>query len=267
MKLTLGWLYYDLMNTYGDRGNVLTLQHRTKERDIELEVTQISTDSSYKDILACDFFMMGGAEDKQQKIVAGNLVGDKRKALQDKIELGIPGVYVCGAYQFLGDYYETADGVRLECANIIPFHTKQSDVKAPRLIGDLVVEITNSKLVGAIFKSPEYMGETSFAPTNKYLIGFENHGGRTYLDNKEMAIGSVLKGNGNNREDQTEGLVYKNTIGTYCHGPILPRNPFIADFLISKALEVKYKKDFQIKPIDDLLEEKNRSYLLDKFGI
>lgn len=267
MKLTLGWLYYDLMNTYGDRGNVLVLGYRAKLHNIELHIKQISTESNFKDIESCDLLMMGGAEDRQQNIVAKDLVQDKRKALQERIESSVPGVYVCGAYQFLGEYYETAQGEKLECAGIIPFHTKNPGVKSPRLIGDVVVKITNSKLLGANFNSPKYMGETSFAPTNKYLIGFENHGGRTYLHNKEYAIGHVLKGNGNNGEDQTEGLVYKNTLGTYCHGPLLPRNPFITDFLLAQALNIKYKKDFFLKPIDDELENKNRSYLLKKFGI
>ena len=260
MKLTLGWLYYDLMNTYGDRGNVLIFKHRTKARDIELDIKQISTQSSYKDILACDLLMMGGAEDRQQKIVADNLVGDKRKALQDKIELGIPGIYICGAYQFLGDYYETADGTKLECAGIIPFYTKQSGAKSPRLIGDLVVKITHSLL-------KSYLLNLKSGMNDEYLIGFENHGGRTYLKNIKDAIGTVIKGNGNNGDDKTEGLVYKNTLGTYCHGPILPRNSFIADFLISQALKIKYKNEVSLKAIDDKLEETNRQYLLKKFGI
>jgi lipid II isoglutaminyl synthase (glutamine-hydrolysing) len=260
MKLTLGWLYYDLMNTYGDRGNILILKHRALARKIDLEIKQISTESSFKDFMECDFYMMGGAEDRQQKIVAANMVGDKRKALKEKIHSGTPGIYICGAYQFLGAYYETADGTRLGCTGIVPFHTQQPNINAPRLIGDLVVKITSHSLL-------EFQQYNNIAMEQLTLIGFENHGGRTYLDNENLALGKVVKGKGNNGLDHTEGLLFKNTIGTYSHGPILPRNPLVADFLIYQALKTKYKKDVPYKKIDDSLEAENRQYLLKEFQV
>lgn len=237
MNLTLGWLYYDLMNTYGDRGNVLILQKRAAARKINLSVKEISIESDYKTIQSCDLFMMGGAEDRQQKIVSQDLKNDKKKTLNEKIHSGTPGVYVCGAYQFLGQYYETADGVKLDCLKILPFYTKHPGIKHPRLIGDIVVKVTHEALTN--FFNEQRPATTHLNPS--YLIGFENHGGRTYLANNKDALGTTLLGHGNNDEKALfEGFVYKNTIGTYLHGPMLPRNPQIADFLLAKALEVKY---------------------------
>jgi CobQ-like glutamine amidotransferase family enzyme len=244
MDLTLGWLYYDLMNTYGDRGNVLILKKRAEDRGFKIRILEFSVNSSYQDLLSCDLLIMGGAEDLQQNVVSQDLVTDKKKALLEKIEQGIPGLYICGAYQFLGDYYELPDGTKLPGLGALPIYTKSPSAAQKRLIGDIVVQITNPS-----FSTSYYLLSTNYSYPD-FLIGFENHGGRTYINNKQETInalnkkinneqsnfiGKVLKGYGNNDTDQTEGYVYKNTIGTYLHGPILPRNPQIADFLIAKA--------------------------------
>lgn len=241
MQLTIGWLYYDLMNTYGDRGNVLTLKYRSEQRGIETVIKEISTNSTASDFTTCDLFMMGGAEDRQQKIVASHLKDDIKKAFTEMVLNGTPGVYVCGAYQYLGEYYLTEDGTKIECLGIFPFYTKSPGGGSKRLIGDIVVE------------------RDSYS-----LIGFENHGGRTYGVTTDQVIGKVLVGHGNNGDDGMEGFVYKNTIGTYLHGPLLPRNPKIADFLIAKALEKKYNHPVALDSIDDTIENNNREYLLKK---
>lgn len=256
MQLTLGWLYYDLMNTYGDRGNVKVLQYRAKRRGFKLIIKKFSINSNYRELLDCDLLFMGGAEDRQQKIVAADLVKDKRKALAEKIQAGTPGLYICGAYQFLGEYYQAADGTQLECLNILPFYTKQLDTDSKRLIGDIVVKIVNKHLVSQISNQDDL-----------YLIGFENHGGRTYIKNNKFAIGKVLKGFGNNDTDDTEGYVFKNSIATYLHGPILPRNPKLADILLENALKLKYNQEVKLKLLADELENKNRKFLLKKLNV
>ncbi len=257
MQLTLGWLYSDLMNTYGDRGNVKVIVYRAEKRKLKLEVKELSIGSNYRDILACDLLFMGGAEDRQQKIVAADLVKDKHKALAEKINRGTPGLYICGAYQFLGEYYQTADGIRLKCLNILPFYTiSPSEKNNKRLIGDIVVKITNNQLLSSIHNSDD-----------TYLVGFENHGGRTYLSNNRFAIGRVIKGFGNNEKDANEGYVFKNTIGTYLHGPILPRNPALADLLLEKAIELKYNQKVSLKPLEDQLELTNRKFLLKTLNV
>jgi lipid II isoglutaminyl synthase (glutamine-hydrolysing) len=260
MKLVLGWLYDDLMNTYGDRGNILSLSYRAKNRDLTLEVKKISIGANYKDIIAADLLIMGGAEDKQQEIVATDLKEDKVKALKEKIELGVPGLYICGAYQFLGKYYQKADKTIIKCLDILPFYTIQNHEHSKRIIGDVVVKVTNKKLLNHSCFSNRNIYKSSF------LIGFENHSGRTIVDNKNNTIGNTVIGTGNNNSDITEGYVYKNTIATYLHGPILPRNPHLADFILAKALEVKYNEKIILSPLEDALENKNRNYLLNKLN-
>jgi len=194
---------------------------------------------------------MGGAEDWQQEIVSKDLRGEKRKIFIHQIEHNIPGLYICGAYQFLGEYYLTADNKKLPGLRIISAYTQQSTRTSKRLIGDIVCEVTHPTLL-AYLQNEE----------DRYLIGFENHGGRTILSDNKTALARTITGYGNNDSDTTEGSVYNNTIATYMHGPLLPRNPKIADFLIAKALSVKYNHEVNLKPLNDMVIHNNRSYLL-----
>lgn len=244
-KLIIGWLYPDLMCIYGDRGNVIVLQKRCAWRDIDVEVKQIGLDSSEKDLKSCDLLMMGGAQDSQQTIVAKDLE-KKKKTLSEMIESGIPGLYICGGFQFLGKYYKEADGTIIEQLGILDMYTENPGGK--RLIGNIAIEVTG-------------------LPIKKTFVGFENHGGRTILSGDIVPLGKVLKGFGSNAEDGTEGAVYRNTIGTYFHGPILPKNPELADYLIEKALEKKYKKTVKLKPLDDNLSDKARSVVMQRLGL
>ena len=253
MELTICWLYDDLMNTYGDRGNVLILLHRLKARGIGAKVMRFSLETNYRELKKADLLLMGGAEDRQQAIVAADLSGDKEKVLKDKIEADTPGLFICGAYQFLGRYYETAKQERLRCLDIAPIYTNNPGNKKSRLIGETVVKITHPTLLSS--KSFEREKDT-------YLIGFENHGGRTYLDRITDSLGESLVGAGNNGEDHREGLMFRQIVGTYLHGPILPRNPALADYFIEKALSIKYNQAVSLKKIDDAVESQNRQHLL-----
>lgn len=244
-KLIIGWLYPDLMCIYGDRGNVTVLQKRCEWRGIDVEVKQIGLQSSEKDLRSCDLLMMGGAQDNQQTIVARDLE-KKKQTLSEMIEKGIPGLYICGGFQFLGKYYKEADGTVIEQLNVLDIYTENPGGK--RLIGNIAIEVTG-------------------LPITATFVGFENHGGRTKLGPEVKPLGKVLKGYGSNAEDKTEGAVYRNSVGTYFHGPILPKNPELADWLISKALEHKYKNSVVLKPLDDTLSEKARSVVLQRLGI
>jgi len=240
MKLTIGWLYPDLMNTYGDRGNIIALTYRARKRNINVMIKRISLNNSPKEIDDCDLLFMGGAQDKQQEIVNNDLLKNKGKFLKEKIDDGAPGLYVCGAYQFLGKYYLTADSLKIIGLGIFDLYTKNPGLNYKRCIGDIIVK-------------SDFLG-------GSFLVGFENHGGRTYLGKNILPFGKVLKGYGNNGEDKTEGAIYKNSIGTYLHGPILPKNPELTDWLIKKALEKKYQKKIVLKKIDNEIEKlaKNR---------
>lgn len=247
-ELIIGWLYPDLMSTYGDRGNVLALQKRIEWRDIKVRILPLSVGSSIKDLRTCDLIFMGGAQDRQQQIVAEDFRKGKAQALAEMIEAGVPGLYICGAYQFLGKYYKEADGTIIECLGILDLYTENPGRNHARLIGNIAFR-------------------PSFLEGAKTIVGFENHGGRTYLGEKVAPLGKVIKGFGNNGSDSFEGAIYKNTLGSYLHGPLLPKNPQLADYLIQKTLEKKYGESATLTPLDDTLENKAHQVIVRKLGI
>lgn len=245
-KLIIGWLYPKLMSTYGDRGNVTVLEKRSNWRKIETEIRSIDSSSSVSDLSSCDLLMMGGAQDTQQEIVARDLI-KKKTTFKKMIEDGIPGLYICGGFQYLGKYYKTAEGNKLDQLGILDMYTENPGRE--RLIGNIAVDATY------------LFGKRTI------LIGFENHGGRTILGSGIKSLGKVITGYGSNDLAKEEGAVYKNTIGSYLHGPILPKNPVLADYLISKALEIKYKKKIALEKLDDELEEKARMTIAKRLTI
>ena len=245
-SLIIGWLYPNLMSTYGDRGNVIALQKRCEWRNIKVEVKRISTDSTNEELASCDLLMMGGAQDTQQEVVAADLV-KKKHVFKDLIENGIPGLYICGGFQYLGKYYKTADGNKLEQLGILDMYTENPGGR--RLIGNIAVDAT------------VFFGEKVI------LVGFENHGGRTILGKNIHPLGKVIKGFGSNELAKEEGAVYKNSVGTYLHGPILPKNPELTDWLIKKALEKKYGKEIELEKLDDSLETEARLTIVKRLGI
>lgn len=241
-KLIIGWLYPDLMSTYGDRGNILVLQKRCQWRDIETEVKRLDVGFSENELKSCNILFMGGAQDTQQMIVSHDFSTTKTALLKELIEAGTPGLYICGAYQFLGQYYKESNGNKIPGLGILDLYTQHPGESEKRLIGNLIVD----------------------SPIGT-LVGFENHGGRTFISDKKLALGKVIKGFGNNGKDRTEGIMFGNSIGTYLHGPVLPKNPKLADFLIQKALEKKYGKT-KLKPLNDSLEEKAKEQTIKKLS-
>lgn len=241
-KITIGWLYPTLMNVYGDIGNVKVLQKRCEWRNIDCFVKYLEPGFLGNELKSCDILLMGGAQDKQQEIVSKDLVS-KKKNLQEAIENNIPGLYVCGAYQFLGNFYKKADGKIIKGLGIFDLHTENSG---------------NARLIGNLIAYSDNFG---------YLIGFENHGGKTTLGKNIKPLAKVIKGFGNNGRDKTEGAIYKNSFGTYLHGPILPKNPNFADYLIEKSLENKYKTKIELKKLDNFYEEKARLAIAKKLKV
>lgn len=244
MELKIGWLYPELMSTYGDRGNIIALFYRGRKRKINIKIIKISIDDPVALMKEVDLLFMGGAQDKQQEIVNVDLQKNKGKMLEKLIEREIPALFICGAYQFLGKYYLAADGTKIPGLGIFDLYTINPGLNKKRLIGDIIIK-----------PKPIWL-------KNKLVIGFENHGGRTYLSDKQLAFAEVIKGAGNNGQDKTEGIFYKNAIGTYLHGPILPKNPHLTDFLLKIALEKKYQKEIILKELDDELEKKAREKII-----
>src|SRR3989339_964681 len=280
-KITIAWLYPNLMSIYGDYGNVLTLKKRIEWRGIKTEILEINFDNTIK-LQKVDIILMGGGQDRQQAIVVQDMLNNKRKILQEAHQKGIPGLFACGGYQLLGHFYHPlcddefnefnpanfekkmssfkftpGKGADIPGLKIFPQYTIHYGNKKPRCIGNIVTEINN-----------EFQTEINkISKPVTTLVGFENHGGRTYfLSGKDKNLGKVIKGWGNNGEDETEGIVSNNFLGTYLHG-FLIKNPHVADFLISKALEIKYGET-KIQPLDDSLEwqthEKVKDLVLNK---
>jgi CobQ-like glutamine amidotransferase family enzyme len=240
--LTIGWLYPELMSTYGDRGNIIVLTRRCEWRDIKISLEKISIGTNVDSLKKVDLLFMGGAQDTQQEIVNKDLFERKGNTLRKLIGDSVPGLFICGAYQFLGRYYKTAEGKKLPGLEIFPSYTENPGEKHKRLISNIIIEKNKEK-----------------------YVGFENHGGRTYLDDPQTAFGTVIKGFGNNGTDKTEGIIFKNSIGTYLHGPILPKNPTLTDWFIQKALERKYDEKIDLKELNDFLEHKAKNTILSRF--
>jgi CobQ-like glutamine amidotransferase family enzyme len=219
------------MNVYGDRGNIICLERRCRLRGIELEVTPLGLRAPLEPD-AFDMLFMGGAQDREQRLVSDDLVQVKGAALRELAEAGVVVLAVCGGYQLSGHFYRGADGEELRGAGILDIQTVHPGPKAKRLIGNLVARWQGGE-----------------------LAGFENHGGRTYLGPGCEPLAKVVSGFGNDGESGFEGAGYKSVFGTYLHGPLLPKNPEFADHLISLALQRRYG-DGTLVPLDDTLESR-----------
>ena len=231
MELRVLSLYPEQMNIYADRGNVLFLQHRCEWRGIGFSYAAAGTGEGF-DPEAHDLIYIGGGQDRDQRMVAADLVATKRDAIEAAIAGGVAGLAVCGGYQLLGSSYELGDE-RIEGLGVAALHTVREP--GPRLIGNVSIEVD----LGGV---------------RRVLAGFENHGGRTYIDADGEALGKVLHGHGNNGRDGLEGIVRGNLIGTYLHGPLLPKNAWLADHLIAVALERRYGSRPELEPLDDSFE-------------
>jgi CobQ-like glutamine amidotransferase family enzyme len=225
--LRLCALYPELMNIYADRGNIAVLRARCEWRGLVFELSSASLGDSL-DPDAHDFFYMGGGQDRDQVAVAHDMAATKRDALHAAAGRDAVVLAVCGGYQLLGHSYEMG-GEELPGVGLVDLRTVREP--GPRLIGNCAIK-----------------ADLGAGP--RVIAGFENHGGRTYLDGNERPLGRVLRGHGNNGRDGFEGVHRRNVIGTYLHGPLLPKNVWLADRLIELALGI------ELEPLrDDALED------------
>lgn len=212
MQLKIAWLYATKMNIYGDRGNVIVLEQRARWRGIDVETVEVGLGEAIPD--DADIFFFGGGQDQEQIAVSKDLRGAKGDALKSAIEGGAAMLSVCGGYQLLGHEY------RPHASDVLPgigLFDMVSTAGPERFIGNVVIE--------------SQWGE---------LVGFENHSGLTMLNSGQLPMGNIRVGRGNNGKDGTEGAIYKNAIGCYLHGSLLPKNPKLADWLIEAGLRRRY---------------------------
>jgi len=237
-KLTVGWLYPDLMNIYGDRGNILTLLKRAEWHGFEPALVELQRGPA-RNMDEIDIFFFGGGQDREQALIYDDLKQFKQESLQRAVSNGAQVLAVCGGYQLLGHYYQTADGERFDGIGLLDV-TTQAGKK--RFIGDVVVQT----------------GIEGLRPTS--LVGFENHSGRTFLGANARPLGRIVTGHGNNGSDKTEGAMQGGIIGTYLHGSLLPKNPHLADHLIGEAL--KRRGGGALSSLDDSAELAAHGWIL-----
>lgn len=237
MQLTIHHLYADMMNLYGDRGNVISIKKRCEWRGISVDVVDVGLGQKVSPT-GCDLFLFGGGQDREQALLAEDLAGSKGADLRAIVEDGGVVLGVCGGYQLMGHSYETPEGETLPGVGIFDLHTEPRKPDEERMIGNVLVRV----------KAPE-TGET------REIVGFENHGGRTYLGEGVEPLGEVVVGHGNNGKDGTEGARRYNAYGTYLHGSLLPKNPWLTDQFILNAMR-RVDDSFELGPLDDAAEQR-----------
>ena len=229
-NVKIAHLYGNLMNTYGDNGNVLMLKYVAEKLGARVEVDIVSLEDDF-DKDSYDIVFFGGGQDYEQTIVARDMPA-KKEALESFINENGVVLAICGGFQLLGQYYIEASGRRIEGLGIMGHYTLNQ---------------TNNRYIGDLKIHNEEFNETYY--------GFENHQGRTFLSDDEKPLGKVVYGNGNNQEDGCEGVHYKNVFGSYFHGPILSRNANLAYRLVTTALKNKYGSDIQLAAYEDILAQ------------
>lgn len=243
MELKICHLYPDILNLYGDRGNILCMERRLRWRDIAVTTTNISVGMPLK-AADYDLFFIGGGQDFEQEVLLEDLRGAKTAEIKAAVNDGKAFLAICGGYQMLGEYYKTWDGVQLDFIGAIGVHTIGAK---ERMIGN-------------------YMFRTTPESGDTVVVGFENHSGKTYLSEQVAPLGMMLSGNGNNGEDKTEGARYKNVFGTYSHGSLLPKNPVLCDFILQTALNHRYDGAEPLAPLDDTLELNAHRYMQERLS-
>jgi CobQ-like glutamine amidotransferase family enzyme len=229
MELRVAHLYPDVMNIYGDRGNVIALRYRCEARGIDFRLSEVNVGDPF-DPAEFDLVLVGGGQDREQRRIADDLVA-KGSAIRRAVDDGMPVLAVCGGFQLFGHRYVDNEGGVIPGISVFDLETRHPGPVADRCIGDVILETADGE-----------------------VVGFENHGGRTYLAPGQEPFGKVKRGAGNNHDDGTEGARRNNAIGTYLHGSLLPKNPALADSLILAALRRRYGPGVALEPLDDTAE-------------
>ena len=242
-ELKLLYLYPDMLELYGDYGNIQVLKYRMEKRNIKLIVDRYSIGDSMPNFAEYDIVFAGGGADNEQSILSEDLIKYKEE-IKEAVNNGTFFLLICGAYQLFGKYYKGVEGNIIPGLEIFDYYTEAEPDRKKRCIGNIVIDVKIGDL-------------------DTKVIGFENHGGQTY--DIKSPFGKVLYGNGNKFEDIEEGYMQKNVIATYLHGPLLSKNPDVADYIISYCLVRKYNEKEKLEKLDDTFEEKCREQLLNEF--
>jgi len=240
MELKICHLYPDILNLYGDRGNIISMENRLRWRGISVETCGVSMNEKFH-VADYDLFFIGGGQSFEQELLLNDFL-DKAKELATAVEDGKTLLAIDGGYQMLGQYVKGIDGVQRDLSGILGVYTVETK---KRMTGDCMFAWTEN--------------------ADMRVIGFENHSGKTYLGNSVLPLGRMIVGHGNNGEDGTEGARYKNVFASYLHGSLLPKNPKLCDYILQCALERKYGH-VTLAPLDDAFENKAHEYMAQRLA-
>ena len=242
-EIKILYLYPDILELYGDFGNIQVLKYRIEKRGYKAIIDQYSIGDEAPDFSSYDLVFAGGGADNEQSILSEDLIKYKEN-IKKALDSGVFFLLICGAYQLFGKYYKGVEGNIIPCLEIFDYYTEAINDRKKRCIGNIVLEVT-------------------LDDKKTKVIGFENHGGQTY--DISTPFGNVLFGNGNKFQDTHEGFFRKNVIATYLHGPLLSKNPELCDYIIKHCLERKYNEDIIWQDLDDSFETLCREQLLNTF--
>jgi CobQ-like glutamine amidotransferase family enzyme len=252
---TIVHFYPKEMNIYGDMGNILTLETRMQKRGYGVKTIDVGPGKlDLQNLPYGDIYFMGGGQDDDMYKVFEDLSKNKKQFVQDEAEKGKVFLLICGAFKLFGKYFLDSSGRQMDGLNMIPVSTRApSDKIKDRCVGNVISELSLHIL--------EEMKERNIEIVSKYLVGFENHSGQTYIeDGRIKAVGNVIYGKGNNSREKFEGARIKNIFGSYLHGSLLPKNPHFTDLLLSLALGT-----YEIPPLEDEIEWQAHNAILNRF--
>lgn len=257
-SLKLIHLYPQQMNVYGDTGNITTLYNRCLWRGIDFQVESI-TYENLKEEGQGDIYFMGGGQDNDMYSVFEDMYMNKKEFISSQVEAGKVFLLICGGFQLFGEYFLDSQKRKIKGLGILPITTKSPGERlSQRCLGDIISTI-----------SPELKRQISLyykQDFSKYLIGFENHSGETYINSTQTKpLAKTIVGSGNNATQKIDGVRYKNIFASYTHGPLLPKNPHFADLLIGIALKNKYGIDIDLLSLDDSIEWEAHNSLLKRY--
>lgn len=242
MNLNILCLYPNVMDLYGDNANIEILKYRAKQRKIDINVDTYTVGDEEPNFYGYDLVFLGGGSDAEQKVVAKDII-KYQKQIERSINKGIFYLLICGGFELFGKYYKDSENKVIKCLNIFNYYTEYASTKNEKCIGDIVIEsvIDEQKIE---------------------VLGFENHNGQTF--GIDTPFGKVKYGNGNTYKNEYEGFMKENVIATYLHGPLLSKNPELADYILKYCLERKYNKKVNLKELDDEFEIIAKKEMLDK---
>lgn len=245
MEIRICWMYHDIMDLYGDKGNMMVLKKRCEDRGINCIIDTLSIGDK-RDLTQYDLLFLGGGADKEQMMLINDLLARKEN-IKQALEQGTFALLICGGYQLFGQYYISANNEKIEGLKLFDYYTETGD-NGSRCIGNIAIQC-------------------NLDGKDMVVVGFENHGGQTH--NVSSPFGNVLCGHGNSFGAKQEGFYNGQVLGTYMHGPLLPKNPGIADFIIYKALKARNPEICftDLQPLDDILEHKAKEAMLHRLQL